>query len=102
MAWPSGVCDDGTQVPTPVGELCANCDELIEPGHQGSFMGNGVWPERPALVPVHKECALRAVVGGIGHLRDHAYWCLQEHDPDAAMSYRQSSLAVWDWAVSHR
>jgi hypothetical protein len=65
-------------------------------------MGNGVWPERPVLVPVHKECALRAVVGGIGHHRDHAVWCLIEGDPDAGMPYRQSALAVWDWVVTNR
>lgn len=71
--WPSGICDDGTRVDTPVGEPCADCDELIADDDQGSFMGNGVWPDRPALVPVHKECALRAVLGGIGHHENHPY-----------------------------
>jgi hypothetical protein len=99
-AWPSGVCDDGVQVPTPVGEFCAFCSEAIEPEHQGSFIGAYETP--PYLQPVHRECSLRSVLGGIGHHRDHAVWCIIEGDPDAGMSYRESSLAVWDWVVEQR
>lgn len=89
--WPSGVCDDGTRVPAPVGEDCVLCETPIEVDHQGSFMhelGGG-------LRGVHRECNLRSVVGGIGHLRDHARWCVREHDPDGGLSYRESALAVW-------
>lgn len=94
--WPSGVCDDGIQIPAPIGELCGHCDEAIVAGDQGSFMGNGIWPDRPALIPVHKECSLRAVLGGIGHHINHAHWCTIMHDPDGGKSYRASSLAVWE------
>jgi hypothetical protein len=41
---------------------------------------------------VHIECALRQVIGGIGHLVAHEYWCVLQHDPDAGLSYRQSAL----------
>lgn len=92
--WPSGICDEGTRVPTPVGEKCALCDEEIQPDDQGSFMG--AWPDRPALAPVHRECSLREVLGGIGHHRDHDYWCHEMHDPDGGMTYRESALAVWE------
>lgn len=94
--WPSGVCDDGTPVPAPIGEPCANCEEAIVAGDRGSFIGNGVWPDRPALVPVHRECQLRMVLGGIGHHRDHAYWCHAMGDPDGGLGYRASALAVWE------
>lgn len=94
--WPSGICDDGTPVPVPVGELCAHCEELITAEDRGTFIGNGVWPERPPLVPVHRECALRCVLGGIGHHLDHDHWCVEAGDPDGGMSYRESALAVWE------
>ena len=42
----------------------------------------------------HRECGLREVLGGIGHLIAHEYWCLQHHDPDAGLTYRQSALLV--------
>lgn len=42
----------------------------------------------------HRECALRSAMGGIGHLTDHEVWCCQRGDPDAGLSYRESSLAV--------
>jgi hypothetical protein len=79
--------------------LCILCGTDIEDSDQGSFMGN--WEQHPALVPIHRECSLRSVLGGIGHLRDHAVWCIIEGDPDAGMSYRESALAVWDWAQRH-
>lgn len=96
--WPSGVCDEGTQVPTPVGEKCALCDEPVEEKDQGSFMG--IW-EQSGLAPIHRECSLRSVFGGIGHLEDHTFWCGNMHNPDGGRSYRQSSLEVWDWLQEH-
>jgi len=47
----------------------------------------------------HRECGLRAALGGIGHHEDHSYWCLNVGDPDGGRTYRQSALAVaalWD------
>lgn len=46
---------------------------------------------------VHRECILRSVVGGIGHLRDHAFWCGVMGDPDGGMTYRESALACQAW-----
>lgn len=46
---------------------------------------------------VHDDCALREVLGGIGHLVAHEYWCLQRHDPDAGLTYRKSALLVYHW-----
>jgi hypothetical protein len=103
-AWPSGICDEGTQVATPVGEHCEMCGEEICPGDQGSFVGTLQGDEGefvPNLAPVHRECNLRAVLGGIGHLQNHLRWCLEEHDPDAGLGYRTSALAVWDWVADH-
>ena len=94
--WPSGICETSTQVETPVGEECALCGEVIEDGHQGSFIGT-----EHGLAPVHKECSLRSVLGGIGHLDRHNYWCVKMHDPDAGQTFRTSALRVWDWVAEH-
>jgi hypothetical protein len=45
----------------------------------------------------HPECGLRMALGGIGHLTNHAHWCLEMHDPDAGLSYRESALLVAKW-----
>lgn len=42
----------------------------------------------------HRECALRSVVGGIGHLIDHEHFCHGEKGPDAGLDYRTSALLV--------
>jgi hypothetical protein len=52
------------------------------------------WSPMNAQQYAHHECSLREVVGGIGHLIAHEYWCLQQHDPDAGLTYRQSALLV--------
>jgi hypothetical protein len=88
--WPSGVCDEGIQVVTPVGEECIFCETPIEPTDQGSFIGS-----LEDLIPAHKECSLRSVMGGIGHLRDHFFWCRDKGDPDGGLGYRESALQVW-------
>jgi hypothetical protein len=95
--WPSGVCEDGTQVPTPVGKTCSLCDEPVQEGDQGTFQGVVQSPASYFIAPVHRECSLRAVMGGIGHLEDHAYWCGEMHDPDGGRSYRASAILVWHW-----
>jgi hypothetical protein len=86
--WPSGICDDGHRVATPLGARCALCGEQIAQDDRGSFMGDGS--------PVHRECSLRSVLGGYGHFTDHAYWCVRRHDPDGDLSYRESALRVWE------
>jgi hypothetical protein len=45
----------------------------------------------------HRCCMLRNVLGGIGHLTDHAHWCVQEGDCDGGLTYFCSALAVWGW-----
>jgi hypothetical protein len=49
----------------------------------------------------HPECALRSVLGGIGHLTDHEHWCNGVGDPDMGLSYRESALRVAAWVAEH-
>jgi hypothetical protein len=109
--WPSGICDDGVRVTTPIGEPCSFCGEPMEEDDQGSFIGSYVRDRedgsyiladdmegaRAMLVPQHKECGLRSVLGGIGHIEDHERWCKGVGDPDGGRSRRQSSIEVWFW-----
>lgn len=44
--------------------------------------------------PYHRQCALRNVIGGIGHLLDHEHFCVVMGDPDAGLDYRTSALLV--------
>lgn len=74
---------------------CPLCGEIVCPGiHDLSMVRYG------GLL-THRECALRSVIGGIGHLRDHALWCITRHDPDGGLSYRQSALEVDQWVTRH-
>jgi hypothetical protein len=68
--------------------LCAMCTEDIAPGEEHQSGINFV---------AHRECLLRDVVGGIGHLIAHDYWCTEKGDPDAGLTRRQSSLLVDAW-----
>ena len=67
---------------------CGLCGEEILPGQRA--IG-------PVNLPMHRECSLREVLGGIGHLVAHEYWCLQKHDPDAGLTYHQSALLTDAW-----
>jgi hypothetical protein len=42
----------------------------------------------------HRECALREVLGGIGHHIAHEWWCEIHHDPDAGFTVHESALMV--------
>lgn len=72
--------------------LCRFCTEPIRHPFRG--------PDS-ATTHDHYECGLRAVLGGIGHLVDHQFWCGVLADPDAGLTYRQSALRVADWVEEH-
>jgi hypothetical protein len=102
--WPSGICEEGRQVATPINDDCEMCGEGICDGDQGSFVtvlhgDNGNLVGR--LAPLHRECSLRNVMGGIGHLTNHLKWCVEERDPDAGLGYRESALQVWKWVADN-
>lgn len=92
--WDAPVTDDAAEIPTPVGARCMHCREAIAEGDQGT-VNEGGWVS-------HKECSLRGVMGGIGHLVDHAFFC-HGIGPDAGLSYRRSARLVWRaWAQGER
>lgn len=80
--------------------MCLLCDTEVEAGDTSrstQVLRGDVFEVRES----HVECLLRSVIGGIGHLRDHEFWCLTMQDPDGGESYRQSALAVAHWVMEH-
>jgi hypothetical protein len=64
--------------------VCVLCDEPIT--------DYDAWMPLNSAQLAHHECSLRSVLGGIGHLIAHDYWCQEpRHDPDAGLTYRQSA-----------
>jgi len=74
---------------------CPLCEEVVTPNnHDARRMGgHNEW--------AHRECLLRSVLGGIGHLEDHQRWCIEAGDPDGGRTYRQSALEVDQWVHRH-
>ena len=68
--------------------ICFHCNEPILHAEDRADIIN---------MDSHRECALRTVIGGIGHLLDHAHFCHGELGPDAGLDYRTSSLLVDVW-----
>lgn len=68
---------------------CYLCGEPIHLGEDRADIVN---------IDAHRECSLRSVLGGIGHLIDHAHFC-RGIGPDAGLDYRTSSLLVDVWVA---
>jgi hypothetical protein len=69
-----------------------HCDEPILPGQERAEIYT-------AMVDAHRECSLRSVLGGIGHLLDHGHFCNGGLGPDAGLDYRTSALMVDVWVL---
>jgi hypothetical protein len=100
--WDAPICEGAELVvAAPVGEACLMCDEAILPGDSGTIIGaleaDGTARQRP----MHKECGLRSVVGGIGHIMGlcHCYGGEMEDPP--GLSKRQSAMLVWAWVQEY-
>lgn len=71
---------------------CPLCEQTILAGEDVRELMNG---------RAHRECLLRSVLGGIGHLEDHQHWCNEVGDPDGGRTYRQSAIEVEEWVHRH-
>lgn len=103
--WPSSICFDDTcavredmRIPTPIGDRCLSCAEIIREGDQGQAMPLGGGYAR--ITYSHRECQLREVLGPLKHVRGECTGVGQCHD-DTGMSAREEALAVWDWVHEH-
>ena len=67
-------------------DVCVFCAEVIHGAPARGVIHTAAGPRHS-----HTECSLREVLGGIGHLIAHQHWCLEQGDPDAGLTYRQSA-----------
>jgi len=77
------------QCPT---DQCVLCEQAIQAGEPVRELSGS---------NAHRECLLRSVLGGIGHLEDHQHWCIEVGDPDGGRTYRQSAIEVDEWVFEH-
>ena len=111
--WDAPAYDDGEQVPTPVGEPCEQCRELIEQGDRGVVIpgakvidaaGPGRLEVRAGreptagrwvtvLLPFHLECHLRLSLGSLAHLEGRCS-CTGAEEPAVDMTAREEARAV--------
>jgi hypothetical protein len=73
--------------------ICPLCDEEVAVPEAAETVVDGRL--------THRSCMLRLVLGGIGHLEDHVYWCRVRHDPDGGRTFRQSGIEVAAWVEEH-
>lgn len=81
--------------------LCVLCGTPYLPSDPDQDISGTVIMTEEGRRQAHRACLLRNVLGGIGHLTDHATWCIDNQDPDAGLSYRESALKVDDWVAQH-
>jgi hypothetical protein len=107
--WDAPLFDDvdAVQADLPLGVACSLCAEPVAEGDQG-FLRSHVTMEdgRPVadFRPVHRECELRGVLGGLDHVQGRCQGighCNQLRE-EAGRTVRQDALAVWAWAIEGR
>jgi hypothetical protein len=90
------------RVPAPVGELCLWCEEPVREGDMGWLMWS-LGEDGAVRVPVHAECSLRQVVGGLNCVTGR-HTCRGGRETEADpphLSRREAALAVWAWVHEH-
>jgi hypothetical protein len=85
--WDAPITDGARHIEVPLTRQCMHCRAHFVPGDNGAVYSTGM--------AVHRECAFRAVIGGIGHQIDHQRYCQSDLGPDAGLTYRQSAWLVW-------
>ena len=79
--WGAPVCRESSAVPTPIGQACAHCGEKVAAGEDGFMLGH--WGQEVAgEAPLHLECYLRLILGGVNHLRGTCLCCGGTEPPD--------------------
>lgn len=79
----------------PAGDLCGWCGETVLPGDVAERIPaweGGAWH----VHPWHEACRVRAVMGGLNHLKGLCSCCGGDLPPDPPMlSRREAAHAAW-------
>lgn len=92
--WDAAITDGAERIDVPTDLACVHCGLHFIEGDNGAIMPTGY--------AAHRECSLRGVVGGIGHLVDHDRYCKGELGTDAGLTYRQSAWLAWGHFTGER
>jgi hypothetical protein len=92
--------EDCERVATPVGELCARCDELIDASDSGVTMPHVSVDGGCVDRPLHHECFMRTMAGSVMHQMKlcSCFVAGANEDDDPRLSRRQSAelaTALW-------
>jgi hypothetical protein len=71
--WDAPIVDNARYVPTPVGQVCYQCDRPIERGDQG-FIRPLITEGEAGLRPIHRGCDMATTVGHIFGLCNCTGW----------------------------
>jgi len=61
-SWGAACCEEDEHVPTPVGESCARCKEMIRDGDQGIVSGLILLDGRMDVIAYHLDCYLKGIL----------------------------------------
>jgi|SRR5262245_609402 len=97
-SWDAAILDGAEQIPTPIGTPCKYCEEPIAEGDQGMVsQGSKLakdWDLISFTLCEHRECGLRAVLGGIAHVERRCTCCGGMAEPDDGLGWRESARRV--------
>ena len=78
--------------------LCFWCKELVVPGEGAP---DGITAHSPKGIvhhPLHEECAIRSVIGSVGHQRKQcSCYGGTEEDPPGMTKRQAARVAMWEW-----
>lgn len=98
--WDAPVCEGAPRLPTPVGTPCLWCEVPIADGDQGQMQPLLRADRTTQMVPYHRECLLRAVVGPPGHLWEecscHGGPHQQPQTPEEKRAEAIESARLWE------
>jgi hypothetical protein len=94
--WDVPALEAAVKVPTPVGVPCLYCEEAIRDGQRGYLRG-AFTPNGPQMLPAHRECDFRAVMGSIGHLLRRCSCFGGDFEDLPELSAYDNARLVWAW-----
>ena len=104
--WDAPAVDAAIAGPTPLGERCVHCPDVIVEGDRGFMMPTvDVGPEGEfvsSVRPTHLECLIRMTVGGVACLEGRCQCRSGTGSPsDETGTTREQGRATMEWLRRH-
>lgn len=99
LRWNAPAFEDAERVATPVGLDCLYCEEPVAEGDSGIITPAMLTADSVQMLPVHIECHLRSLLGGLAHLEQRcSCYGGGEHDGHT----RDDARAVLSWVIARQ